>query len=178
VLIVLADQMGKSVGDLYKGAFIPGFALMGLYILWVAILAFFKPAMVPALPPEARTFREPERQVGLPVTAVLAVLSTVVAVALAQNMEAVHSWWQGKKRTDGDPADEKIVVAMCGRQLRCLAGGRDQPHHAHGVAVEAGRARHLRADSAVAAHLPGAGHHLPGRGHADRGRRHGAPWAP
>ena len=59
VLIVLADQMGKSVGDLYKGAFIPGFTLMGLYIVWVFALAIFKPKMVPALPPEARAFREP-----------------------------------------------------------------------------------------------------------------------
>ena len=113
VLIVLADQMGKSVGDMYKGAFIPGFALMGLYILWVAILAFFKPAMVPALPPEARTFREPSGKSGYLSLAVLAVLSTVVAVALAQNMEAVHSWWQGKEVTMV-PTDEKIVVAMCG----------------------------------------------------------------
>jgi len=113
VLIVLADQMGKSVGDLYKGAFIPGFALMGLYILWVAILAFVKPAMVPALPPEARTFREPSGKSGYLSLTVLVALSAVVAVALAQNMEAVHSWWQGKEVTMV-PTDEKIVVAMCG----------------------------------------------------------------
>ena len=31
VLIVLADQLGRSVGDMYKGAFIPGFLLMGFY---------------------------------------------------------------------------------------------------------------------------------------------------
>jgi tripartite ATP-independent transporter DctM subunit len=31
VLIVLADQLGRSVGDMYKGAFIPGFMLTGLY---------------------------------------------------------------------------------------------------------------------------------------------------
>ena len=33
VLIILADQLGKSVGDLYKGAFIPGFMLTALYVL-------------------------------------------------------------------------------------------------------------------------------------------------
>ena len=32
VLIVMADQLGKSVGDMYKGAFIPGFVLTGLYL--------------------------------------------------------------------------------------------------------------------------------------------------
>jgi TRAP-type mannitol/chloroaromatic compound transport system permease large subunit len=32
VLIVIADQLGRSVGDLYAGAFIPGFVLTGLYV--------------------------------------------------------------------------------------------------------------------------------------------------
>src|SRR5207253_8989476 len=35
VLIVLADQMGVSVGDMYRGAFVPGFALTGLYALFI-----------------------------------------------------------------------------------------------------------------------------------------------
>ena len=35
VLIVLADQLGRSVGDMYKGAFIPGFILTGMYVLYV-----------------------------------------------------------------------------------------------------------------------------------------------
>src|SRR5262252_1190263 len=59
VLIVLADQLGRSVGDLYKGAFIPGFVLTGLYILYVLFVTIFKPQWAPALPPEARTLREP-----------------------------------------------------------------------------------------------------------------------
>ncbi len=113
VLIVLADQMGKSVGDMYKGAFVPGFALMGLYVLWVVALAIFKPSMVPALPPEARAFREPNGGHGYRSLAVLAVLSTAVAVFLAQHMEAVHTWWQGEP-VELVATDERIVVAMCG----------------------------------------------------------------
>ncbi|MDE2415728.1 MAG: TRAP transporter large permease subunit [Comamonadaceae bacterium] len=113
VLIVLADQLGKSVGDLYKGAFVPGFSLVGLYVLWVIALAIFKPKLVPALPPEARTLREPNGSAGYTSLALLVVLSTVVAVVLAQNMEAVHSWWQGEA-VELVPTDEKIVVAMCG----------------------------------------------------------------
>jgi tripartite ATP-independent transporter DctM subunit len=42
VLIVLADQLGRSVGDMYKGAFIPGFVLTGLYVLYVVALAIFR----------------------------------------------------------------------------------------------------------------------------------------
>ncbi|MCL4184075.1 MAG: TRAP transporter large permease subunit [Burkholderiaceae bacterium] len=113
VLIVLADQMGKSVGDMYLGAFVPGFALMGLYVLWVVVLAIFKPDMVPALPPEARTFREANGSHGYRSLAVLAALSSAVAVFLGQHMEAVHTWWQGEP-VEFVPTDEKIVVAMCG----------------------------------------------------------------
>src|SRR5213083_2448553 len=49
VLIVLADQLGRSVGDLYKGAFIPGFTLTALYILYVLLITLWKPARAPAL---------------------------------------------------------------------------------------------------------------------------------
>src|SRR3978361_15208 len=55
VLIVLADQLGRSVGDLYKGAFIPGIVLSLLYAAYVIILAFLRPNWVPAMPVEART---------------------------------------------------------------------------------------------------------------------------
>jgi len=57
VLIIMADQLGRSVGDMYKGAFIPGFVLTGLYVGYVLLVTLFKPASAPALPPEARTLR-------------------------------------------------------------------------------------------------------------------------
>ncbi|MEG1102218.1 MAG: TRAP transporter large permease subunit [Comamonas sp.] len=43
VLIILADQLGRSVGDLYKGAFIPGFMLASLFILTIIIACVLKP---------------------------------------------------------------------------------------------------------------------------------------
>jgi tripartite ATP-independent transporter DctM subunit len=58
VLIVLADQLGRSVGDMYAGALMPGLLLVGLYLLFVVVVAIVKPAWVPALPPEARIYRE------------------------------------------------------------------------------------------------------------------------
>src|SRR3954447_15153589 len=57
VLIVLADQMGTSVGDMYEGALVPGLALAGLYALWVFIVSIVKPEAAPGCPPEARTLR-------------------------------------------------------------------------------------------------------------------------
>ncbi|WP_066703402.1 TRAP transporter large permease [Curvibacter delicatus] len=113
VLIIMADQLGRSVGDMYKGAFIPGFMLMGLYVAYVLFLAVFKPERVPALPPEARTFREADGSSGYTSLAVLTALSATVSVFLARNMEAVHTWWLGEE-VSFVATDEKIVVAMCG----------------------------------------------------------------
>src|SRR5947199_1062062 len=55
VLIVLADQMGASVGDFYEGALIPGLGLAIAYGLYVFLVSVFKPAAAPSCPPEART---------------------------------------------------------------------------------------------------------------------------
>jgi TRAP-type mannitol/chloroaromatic compound transport system permease large subunit len=55
VLIILADQLGKSVGDMYKGAMIPGLVLTGFYMAYVFAVSMFRPHLVPALPLEART---------------------------------------------------------------------------------------------------------------------------
>ena len=54
VLIVLGDQMGVSVGDLFQAALVPGLILTGGYAVYAAVLAFLKPDVAPALPPELR----------------------------------------------------------------------------------------------------------------------------
>jgi len=113
VLILMADQLGKSVGEMYKGAFLPGFMLMGLYVAWVVILAVFKPQAVPALPVQARIYREPDGSGGYTSLAVLMGLSTTVALVLAAYMPEVHTWWSDKEVLFV-PTDEKVVIAMCG----------------------------------------------------------------
>ncbi|WP_292270116.1 TRAP transporter large permease subunit, partial [Mesorhizobium sp.] len=55
VLIVLADQLGRSVGDMYAGALIPGLVLTGIYMLYILIMSIVRPNSMPALPLEART---------------------------------------------------------------------------------------------------------------------------
>src|SRR5512142_418662 len=72
VLIVLADQLGKSVGDMYKGAFLPGFILTGMYAGYIVGVALFKPGWAPALPLEARSIREDNGKSGLTSVVVLA----------------------------------------------------------------------------------------------------------
>ncbi len=57
VLIVLADQLGRSVGDMYAGALLPGLVLTALYAGYVFALTIVRPDAAPALPLEARTLR-------------------------------------------------------------------------------------------------------------------------
>ena len=101
VLIILADQLGRSVGDLYKGAFIPGFALTALYVGYVALVSMVRPQWTPALPAEARTIREDDGTSGLRSLGVLVVLSVLAAIGFA------------KSRPAEVPLDELIVTSMC-----------------------------------------------------------------
>ena len=57
VLIVLADQLGKSVGDMYLGAWGPSLLQVGLFCLYTFLLGVFKPSWVPGVPPEDRTLK-------------------------------------------------------------------------------------------------------------------------
>ncbi|MCX7320112.1 MAG: TRAP transporter large permease subunit [Hyphomicrobiales bacterium] len=60
VLIVMADQLGRSVGDMYEGAFIPGIVLSLMYAGYIFLVTIFAPNAAPGLPLEAQTLREPE----------------------------------------------------------------------------------------------------------------------
>ncbi len=100
VLIIMADQLGRSVGDMYKGAFMPGFVLTGLYVLYVFLTTMVRPSWAPALPPEARTLREPDGSSGLRSVGVL----LLVAILAAVGFEAWH--YAGRE----SPLDEKIVI--------------------------------------------------------------------
>ncbi|TMI04407.1 MAG: TRAP transporter large permease subunit [Betaproteobacteria bacterium] len=100
VLIIMADQLGKSVGDMYAGAFIPGIALAGLYALYTMGVSVVKPKWAPALPLEARTLREPDGSGGTRSLLILTIVAVVAAVAFAK--------WYFPAET---PTDEVIVIA-------------------------------------------------------------------
>jgi len=57
VLIILADQLGRSVGDMYKGALVPGLLLVAAYAAFIVVMSILNPQSAPALPPEVRTLR-------------------------------------------------------------------------------------------------------------------------
>ena len=112
VLIIIADQLGRSVGDMYKGAFLPGLMLTGFYALYVVLLAFIKPQWVPALPPEARTLRDDNGKSGVLSLLVLTVICTAASIYVGQHMAQLHTWWTGET-VERVALDETIVVAMC-----------------------------------------------------------------
>lgn len=89
VLIVLADQLGRSVGDMYAGAMVPGLLLVCVYAIFIVGLAFVRPAWVPALPPEARNFREANGSTGHRSLLVLSLISTVAALGWSRVHESV-----------------------------------------------------------------------------------------
>ncbi|MGE0152766.1 MAG: TRAP transporter large permease subunit [Reyranellaceae bacterium] len=78
VLIVMADQLGRSVGDMYAGALIPGLVLTALYAGYILLITIIFPNRAPALPLEARTFREASGRSGI--ISLLVVLALVIAI--------------------------------------------------------------------------------------------------
>ncbi|HEV2147458.1 MAG TPA: TRAP transporter large permease subunit [Longimicrobiaceae bacterium] len=85
VLVVLADQLGVSVGDLFVGSLVPGLMLAGLYALYVLGVAVVKPEAAPALPREVRNVPAGAlaRRVGLvmvpPLVLIVLVLGSIFA---------------------------------------------------------------------------------------------------
>ncbi|THF47233.1 TRAP transporter large permease [Allorhizobium terrae] len=54
VLVILSDQLGKSVGDMYMGAVGPAMMQIGIFILFILGVSIFRPSLVPPLPKEVR----------------------------------------------------------------------------------------------------------------------------
>jgi len=100
VLIVLADQLGRSIGDMYRGAMLPGLMLVALYVVYVTVLAWLRPNAAPTIPAEGRTFVEPNGSHG--------VRSLVVLMAIA----AALAWLVSATDSAERPADEAVVIAV------------------------------------------------------------------
>ena len=111
VLIVIAEQFGQSVGDMYKAAFIPAFTLVAIYGIVIMVIAVVRPKWVPALPPEARVYRESTGSSGYTSLMALTAASAVAAGLVATNYPAI------KTALGSDPAlapatDETVVVTL------------------------------------------------------------------
>ena len=118
VLIVLADQMGRSVGDMYAGALIPGLLLVGLYLAFIMVVALFRPAWVPALPPEARIYREPNGSSGHRSLIALLLICAVIGWAWSRVHDPVMRAWL--ERDTASPGDELFILSMTVASLSAL----------------------------------------------------------
>lgn len=110
VLIVLADQLGRSVGDMYAGALVPGVMLVGLYVLFVVAVAIVLPKWVPALPKEARIYVEPNGSSGHLSLLVLLAVCGAASWLWGQNHEAIINPWIGRQVPAG--GDEVVIMSI------------------------------------------------------------------
>jgi TRAP-type mannitol/chloroaromatic compound transport system permease large subunit len=101
VLIIMADQLGRSVGDMYAGAFVPGLVLTGMYMGYIFLMSIAKPTSCPALPAAARSLKDENGKSG--------VASLLVATVIA----AVVGTLVGRSYKPNPALDEMIVVGMC-----------------------------------------------------------------
>ena len=110
VLIVMADQLGRSVGDMYAGALVPGLLLVGLYATFVIIVAFVRPSWTPALPAEARIYKEANGASGHRSLLAMMTLSAAAGVAWSYAHEGIINPLIG--REGAAPTDEIIILSM------------------------------------------------------------------
>ncbi|MFD2366884.1 TRAP transporter large permease subunit [Pseudoduganella sp. GCM10020061] len=97
VLIVMADQLGRSVGDMYRAAFVPGLMLTALYAGFVFMVTMVRPNAMPALPLEARNLRQPDGSSGT--ASLAAVVAGGIAVAFG-----FTQWWTHRGVAVGEEA--------------------------------------------------------------------------
>ncbi|MBP8874379.1 MAG: TRAP transporter large permease subunit [Polaromonas sp.] len=110
VLIVLADQLGRSVGDMYSGALIPGLLLVGLYLIFIVAVAIVKPDWVPALPPEALVFKEDNGNSGHKSLLVLVLICAAVGYAWSQVHNGLMTQWL--ERSVPSAGDEIVIMSL------------------------------------------------------------------
>jgi TRAP-type mannitol/chloroaromatic compound transport system permease large subunit len=118
VLIVLADQLGRSVGDMYEGAILPALLLVACYAVYVVIMSIIKPSWAPALPAEARIYREANGASGHRSLLVLLAIATAAGFAWAQVHERVIN--PLVERQLPAPGDEVLILSMTIASLTAL----------------------------------------------------------
>ena len=100
VLIVLADQLGRSVGDMYAAALYPGLILTGFYVLYIFLVSVFRPSYVPALPPEARTL-------GSGFTSLLVAIAACMAIGYG-----AHVWLYPTQGANADILGASVGIVV------------------------------------------------------------------
>ena len=108
ILIVLADQLKTSVGDMYTVAFLPSIMLTLGFMLFILIISVVRPSLVPALPPEALLYREPDGRRGIWQVLALFVVSGLIG-------------WLAVRAAGVEKMIDVVVLTLCGLSVVALA---------------------------------------------------------
>lgn len=118
VLIVLADVLEVSVGDAYRGALVPALLTIGLLVLFVGLLAMFRPSLVPALPIEARTLQG----MALVRSVLIAMVPPIILIGLV--LGTIFIGWATPTEGGAMGAVGALILAILrGRLTRSLVSG-------------------------------------------------------
>src|SRR6185436_18862183 len=109
-LIVLADQLGRGVGEMYAAALLPAALIIGAYALLVALLVVWRPQWLPAATQREENTEESSRIGALAMLALAGVTSAWVAAQLYPAL--IRSWGRLEP-----PADERVVIAVASAVL-------------------------------------------------------------
>lgn len=111
VLIVLADQLGAPVGDLFVGSLVPGLMLSGLYMAYVGLIAITRPKLAPAMPKSARTLdgKKLSREISLVMIPPLALIVVVLG--------SIFAGWATPTEAGAFGAVGAMILALVKRRL-------------------------------------------------------------
>lgn len=118
VLIVLADQLGRSVGDMYEGAFIPGLVLASMYAGYIFLVTIVYPARAPGLPPEAQTLRDADGQTRRLSLLVITIISFAIAYAYMKLFTTVKAGADFVVLTMSIAVGASFVMALVNKYLK------------------------------------------------------------
>ncbi|PLX60671.1 TRAP transporter large permease [Sedimenticola selenatireducens] len=111
VLIVLADQLGAPVGDLFVGSLVPGLMLSAMYMAYVGLVAITRPKLAPAMPKEARAMegKKLSREIGLVMIPPLALIVVVLG--------SIFAGWATPTEAGAFGAVGAMILAVLKRRL-------------------------------------------------------------
>jgi len=111
VLIVLADQLGAPVGDLFVGSLIPGLMLSFMYAIYIAIIAWFNPKAAPAIPAEERTLKG--AALGKEIALVMVPPLALIVIVLG----SIFAGWATPTEAGAFGAVGAMILALVKRRL-------------------------------------------------------------
>ncbi len=111
MLVIMADLLGRSVGNLFVAAVFPGFILAGLYVLFILVLCGFRPRLAPPLPDDVG----PGSNLELLVLVLRSFLPPLFLVFLV--LGSILFGWATPTEAAGVGAAGAILLAFLNRKL-------------------------------------------------------------